>query len=135
MAKFAKNASRATNDAHTDDERTTFDIVPVEVTVRMSFAAAKFPNENGNVTLKKGYAEIIAADGIDLDKVNAFFGASGNGRFVCYAKDGAVQEAKPAKPAKAAKPAKGKAKAEPETPEITPEMMQMFMAMMAKANK
>lgn len=80
-------------------------IAPVTLTVKLSFAACNGNiTEKGNTVLRKGYAELIKAEGIDAESVKVWFDKGGNGDLVTIASAKALKKAKvetPKAPAKA----------------------------------
>lgn len=83
-------------------------IAPVTLTVKLSFTACNGNiTEKGNTVLRKGYAELIKAEGIDAESVKVWFDKGGNGDLVTIASAKALKKAKvetPKAPAKAPAP-------------------------------
>jgi hypothetical protein len=84
-------------------------IEPITLVIEVSYSAVNAAaSPSGNHILRKGFAEIVEAKGVDGDKVSAFFTKGGNGDFLAMVDLSAVKPPKgkgklQAKPA--AKPA------------------------------
>ena len=114
-------------------ERKTVDIDPITLVVEMTFNRMRVETTaKGNNSFTGGKAEIIEVSGIDAEKVNAFFGNSGNGSFMAYTTDASA--VKPPKGSKA-KSVKTKAKATATEASASPDIAAIVAAVLAAQAK